>query len=124
MITTRPNNNNNKIKFEYLTEHRGVKVILTNHARQQAYQRHGLPIESMKLWFTQAIDKIRQTGFEPEYYNQEVFVYNRHYQRGMVVAFRRDNRNVESDKLCLVAVTCYPYGKSFPAHRDTKTIRV
>ena len=106
-----------------MIEHKGVRVILTDHARQQAVHRHGMPIETMKTWFQQAIDMLADTDFIPETYNQEVFIYNRAFQRGMIVAFRHDFKS-DNHKIALVAVTVYPYGKNRPAHRDTVTLYV
>jgi hypothetical protein len=107
-----------------MMEHRGVKVILTDHSRQQALRRHGMPIEQMKVFFQHAINGIDDAGFMPEYYNQEVFIYSKTFQRGMIVAFRRDFKNQDNWHICLVAVTVYPYGVSRPAHKDTVTIYV
>lgn len=108
-----------KPNFEYLTELNGcLKVILTRHAKDQCQKRHGMALETMKTWFT---DSQKVIGDIPVVeYNQEVFVYNRKWQRGMVLAFRRDSKNPRSDRLCLVVVTVYPYGKSVPFRTDTE----
>jgi hypothetical protein len=114
----------NKPKFEYLIKHKGVKVILTDHCRTRAAQRHGMPIETMKDFFIRVIDGIWCQGFKFKEYNQEVFVYSAHYQRGAIVAYRRDFKNQASREMCLAVVTIYPYGKSTPAHKDTEVIYV
>jgi hypothetical protein len=114
--------NNTPVKFEYLMEYRCTKIVLTDHVRTRAGQRHGMPIEQMKVYFQHVIDGL--DGFTWTHYNQEVFVYSKAYQRGMIIARRRDHKNQASNKMVLVAVTCYPYGKSIPAHPDTEIIYV
>jgi len=108
-------------KFEYLTEIRGTKIILTDHAKQRALSRHGMPLEQMKSWFIEMSDV--WASIPVEYYNQEVFVYSRKYQRGMILAYRRDCKNTSRNDLALVVVTVYPYGKDIPAKADTKIYR-
>jgi hypothetical protein len=110
------------IKFEYLIKHKGVKVILTDHCRTRALKRHGMPIERMKAFFIEVIDGL--ADFTWKEYNQEIFVYSRHFQRGAVVAYRRDFKNQASRDMCLAVITIYPYGKSTPAHPDTEVIYV
>lgn len=111
-------------KFEYMLEHKGWKVILTDHARQQAVKRHGMPIEQMRRFFVGAIDGIIEADFQVQEYNQEVFIYSRSFCRGMIVAFRRDYKNPNNKNLALAVVTVYPYGAQSPAHKDTQTVRV
>lgn len=108
------------VKFEILMEHKGTKVILTDHARQQARKRHGLPIEQMKKFFILAHDALQD--FKWVEYNQEVFVYSRSHQRGCIIAARRDFKNQQDRRLGYVVVTVYPYGISRPAHPDTEVI--
>jgi len=108
------------VKFEYLTEIDGLKIIMTDHAKRQAMKRHGMPLETMRAWFvnsSRALLHIRSNLVE---YNQEVFVYNAKYQRGMILAFRRDFKNQDSNKICLAVITVYPYGKATPMHPDTE----
>jgi hypothetical protein len=83
-----------------------------------------MPIEQMKVFFQHVINGIDDTGFVPCEYNQEVFIYSKLFQRGMIIAFRRDYKNSKNTHTCLVAVTVYPYGKSQPAHNDTEVIYV
>ena len=83
-----------------------------------------MPVETMIHYFQHVINGIDDTGFVPVEYNQEVFIYSRAFQRGMIIAFRRDYKNKTNVKLVLVAVTVYPYGKSLPAHPDTEVIYV
>lgn len=116
-LTNRPK----EVKFEYLTEIDGVKIIMTDHAKKQARDRHGMPLETMKRWFE---DMQGIWGNVPvKEYNQEVFVYSVKYQRGMILAYRRDFKNDERTDLALVVVTVYPYGKAVPMQRDTKSYR-
>lgn len=111
-----------EVKFEYLMEHEGTKYILTDHARAQAVKRHGMPIEQMKSFFIKAHKGL--SAFTWTEYNQEVFVYSRSYQRGCIVAARRDYKNQSNQRLGYVIVTVYPYGISKPAHPDTEIIYV
>ena len=112
------------MKTEYLMEHKGLKVIITDHVRTRARQRHGMPIEQMKTFFEHMINGLEETNFKPVEYNQEVFIYVRAFQRGMIMAFRRDFKNQSDGNVHLVAVTCYPYGRSIPSHPDTEVIYV
>ena len=109
-----------EVKFEYLLKHNGVKVILTDHCRTRAAQRHGMPVETMKDYFIRVVDGLKD--FEWKEYNQEIFAFCRHYQRGAVVAYRRDFKNQASREMILAVVTIYPYGKAVPAHPDTETV--
>jgi hypothetical protein len=106
-------------KVEYLMEYKGRKVIITDHVRQRARERHGMPVETMKTYFQHVIDGLDACNFKPVEYNQEIFVYSRAFQRGMVIAFRRDFKS-DNQNLVLVAVTCYPYGRAVPAQADTE----
>jgi len=108
-------------KLEYLIKHNGRPVIITDHVRQRARQRHGMPIEQMKTYFEHMVDGIDQSDFVPVEYNQEVFIYVRAFQRGCVVAFRRDYKTFASS---LIIMTMYPYGRSIPSHPDTEVIYV
>jgi hypothetical protein len=113
--------NPKEIKFEYLTEIHGVKIIMTDHAKKQARERHGMPLDTMRRFFE---DMEPVWGNIPiKEYNQEVFVYSVKYQRGMILAFRRDFKNDERVDLAMVVVTVYPYGKAVPMQRDTLTYR-
>jgi hypothetical protein len=111
-------------KFEYLMEYKGIKVVLTDHVRQRSRERHGMPIEQMKTYFQHVINGIDDVGFVPSEYNQEVFIYSKTFQRGMIIAFRRDYKNQSNRRIALVAVTVYPYGRALPAHPDTEVIYV
>jgi hypothetical protein len=103
-------------------EYKGVKIILTDHVRVQARKRHGMPVEQMKTYFQHVVDGLED--FKWVEYNQEIFVYSRAFQRGMIIACRRDYKNQQNQRLGYVAVTCYPYGKSLPAHPDTEVVYV
>jgi hypothetical protein len=116
-LTTRPK----EVKFEYLTEIHGVKIIMTDHAKKQARDRHGMPLDTMKNWFQDMADIWGNVPVKE--YNQEVFVYSVKYQRGMILAFRRDFKNDDRQDLAVVVVTVYPYGKAVPMQRDTLTYR-
>jgi hypothetical protein len=76
----------------------------------------------MKDYFIRVVDGL--SDFDWKEYNQEVFVYSTHYQRGAVIAYRRDIRNQDSREMCLIVMTIYPYGKATPAHKDTEVIYV
>ena len=106
------------IKFEYLTCIGGLKVIMTDHAKQQASKRHGMKLEQMKDWFEYTADVT--ASIPVAYYNEEVFVYSIKHQRGMILAYRRDNRS-DSRNVCLVVVTVYPYGSSKPMKPGTRS---
>jgi hypothetical protein len=109
------------VKFEYLTELHGVRIIMTDHAKSQCKARHGMQLEQMKQFF---VDTLPVWGSVPVVeYNQEVFIYSTKWQRGMIVAYRRDFKNDKSSKIALVVVTVYPYGISKPAHADTEVYR-
>ena len=110
------------VKFEYLMEYKGTKIILTDHVRQRSHERHGMPIEQMKTYFQHVIDGL--TEFKWVEYNQEIFVYSRAFQRGMIIAQRRDFKNQGNREMVLVAVTCYPYGRALPAQTDTEVVYV
>jgi hypothetical protein len=111
-------------KLEYLLEYKGRKVIVTDHVKDRARQRHGMPIDQMKVYFQHMIDGIDETNYAPTEYNEEVFVYVRAFKRGCVVAFRRDFKDQSNRDLIMAVVTMYPYGTSKPAHPDTEVIYV
>ena len=110
------------VKFEYLMEYKGIKIILTDHVRDRARKRHGMAVEQMKTYFQHVVDGL--AGFKWVEYNQEIFVYSRAFQRGMIIARRRDFKNQDNGSMALVAVTCYPYGRAVPAHPDTDIVYV
>lgn len=110
-------------KLEYVMEHKGFSVINTDHANRQAKQRHGMTVNQMKDFFTIVIDFIKAGNFEIMEYNQEVFFYSTKYQRGMILAFRRDFKE-NAEGMCIVCVTVYPYGQSRPMKDDTEAIYV
>jgi hypothetical protein len=106
---------------EYLLKHRGVNVIVTNHAREQCRKRdNGMAIETMRAYFKQVVDGL--VDFNWKYDDQEIFVYNRHYQRGVILTGRRDYK--AGPALALVIVTIYPYGKSRPMKDSTEVVYV
>ena len=106
------------LKFEYLTEIHGTKIIMTTHAKGQCRKRHGMPLDSMKQFF---IDTADTWGSVPVVeYDQEVFIYSTKWHRGVIVAYRRDWRNATRKDLAIIVVTIYPYGKSKPVHPDTE----
>ena len=111
-----------KPKNEYLLKHRGVKVIITDHARHQCRNRdkNGLAIESMTRYFIQVVDGLM--NFNWKYDDQEIFVYNRFYQQGVVLTGRRDYKG--GSARCLVIVTVYPYGKALPMKSSTEVVYV
>jgi len=110
-------------KVEILMEYKGVKVIVTDHVRHRAAERHGMDVEKMKVYFEHVINGIQDSGWEPVEYNQEVFVYSKIFQRGCVIALRRDFKSSSKD-LAMVLVTMYPYGKALPLQKDTEVIYV
>jgi hypothetical protein len=110
-------------KLEYLTIYKGRSVIVTDHVKDRANERHGMPISQMKVYFHTIIDGLDDHNFKPVEYNQEIFVYSKTYQRGCIVAFRRDFKSNSQD-LIMAVVTMYPYGKSTPAHPDTEVYYV
>jgi hypothetical protein len=81
-----------------------------------------MPVERMKDFFIRVIDGL--ANFTWKEYNQEIFVYSSFYQRGAIVAYRRDFKNQASREMCLAVITIYPYGKSTPAHKDTEIVYV
>ena len=119
-LTNRPR----PVKFEYMVEHKGMKVILTNHARSQMTQRYDLPIEKQKKFFTACIDGMKEQGWTPDFENHEIFIYSKSMKQGIIAAFRRDFKAVDSNKVCLVVVTVYPAGRRKGAHSDTEVVYV
>lgn len=112
-----------KIIDEYVLNYRGFGVINTDHANKQAQQRHGMSVDQMTDFFQIVIDHIKSGKFKIVEYNQEVFFYSTKYQRGMILAFRRDFKlNLEGT--CIICVTVYPYGKNIPMQKDTETVYV
>jgi hypothetical protein len=110
------------VKFEYLMEYKGIKIILTDHVRDRARQRHGMPVEQMKVYFQHVIDGL--VDFPWVEYNQEIFVYSRAFNRGMIIARRRDFKNQGNRDMAYVAVTMYPFGRGYPAQKDTEVVYV
>jgi hypothetical protein len=108
---------------EYMLEHRGLKVILTNHCKEQFRKRRDMSIERQKAWFIRAIDGLAEQNWTPDFENHEIFIYNKSMKQGMVVAFRRDFK-AESSKVCFVVVTAYPKGRRKGAQSDTEVIYV
>lgn len=112
---------NQQPKFEYLTEIHGAKIIMTDHAKKQCQARHGLKLEQCKQWFVDMTDV--WASVPVEYENEEVFVYSYKWQRGMILAYRRDYKNETRNDTAVVAVTVYPYGVASPANKDTRCFR-
>ena len=110
-------------KFEVLTLHQGMKIIVTDHAREQMQSRYNMCIDFQKKFFMDALDGLKAQNFKPDYYNHEVFVYSQKHRQGFIAAFRRDFRS-ENDQLSMVIVTVYPMGRRKGLHSDTKTIFV
>lgn len=107
-------------KFEYLTEIDGMKVIMTDHAKAQCKSRHGVNLDQMKTFFNDTAKA--WTNYVPAEYNQECFLWSAKWQRGMVVAYRRDFKNQTNKRLGLVVITVYPFGKCRPVQPDTEVI--
>jgi hypothetical protein len=118
-LTTNPK----PVKFEYLIKHRGIKVIVTDHAREQMLNRYGMCIEFQKTYFQQCIDSLADKGWTPAHENHEVFLYSQKHRQGIIAAFRKDFKSDTKD-VCLVCVTCYPKGRRKGLHSDTETIFV
>jgi hypothetical protein len=116
-VTNRPK----PVKFEYMVEHRGIKVILTNHARNQMSSRYDMPIERQKKFFLACIDGLAEQGWAPDFENHEIFIYSKAMRQGIIAAFRRDFNN---NKMALVVVTVYPSGRRKGAHSDTEVVYV
>lgn len=118
-------NKTNSRDAEYvLKDYNGTSVIITTHARRRAMTRHGMPADVMKTYFKHIVDGLNALNFRPVEYNQEVFVYVRAFQRGCVIALRRDFRQPDKKALAMAVVTIYPYGKSRPVKGDTFTITI
>lgn len=113
-----------KPKREYLNPVNGHKVILTDHGRERAGSRHGMDIDQLNTWFRSSAEGLLKAELAMDYYNQEIFVYNRHFQRGMIIAFRRDFKNPDVNDICLIVLTVYPYGKANPMQKDTEIFYV
>ena len=120
-INNRPGPRPIKAKVEYLMEYKGVKIILTDHVRDRARQRHGMLVDQMKIYFQHVINGL--VDFPWEYDDQEIFVYSRAFQRGVILTNRRDWKSSGQSK-CYVIVTMYPYGKGRPVKSGTRVVHV
>jgi hypothetical protein len=101
----------------------GVPVVLTDHARERAMskKRGELTSYQLGLYLEELGKYVVENEFKPEFYNQEIFFYSRHYQRGAIIALRRDFKNVLHGTV-LVLVTVYPYGKTQPIKQSTERV--
>ena len=108
-------------KFEYFFEYKGVKVILTDHARVQMSKRYDFPIETQKQFFVACVDKTIGRSRSPS--DPEVFIYSKRLKQGAVVKFRRDTRST-SQRICMVIITVYPRGRRKGAKSRTEVIYV
>ncbi len=114
-----------EVKFEYMLEYKGLKVILTNHARQQLARRRDLAIERQKAWFIAAIDGLEKQNWKPNMENHEIFIYSKAMKQGFIVAFRRDYKaDLLTSHQCMVIVTAYPKGRRKGMHSDTEVVYV
>jgi hypothetical protein len=108
-------------KIEYLLEHCGTKVILTDHARTQARNRHDMPIEQMVNYFKQIVEGL--IDFDWKYNDQEIFVFSHKYRRGVILTCRRDFKSTSRDRVYVI-VTLYPFGKARPVKSSTEVVYV
>jgi hypothetical protein len=108
-------------KIEYLLEHCGTKVILTDHARTQARNRHDMPIEQMTNYFRQIVEGL--IDFDWKYDDQEIFVFSHKYRRGVILTGRRDFKSASRDRVYVI-MTMYPFGKAQPMKDSTEIVYV
>ena len=101
----------------------GVPVILTDHACDRVVnkKRGAMTDQQLNNLLEEVAAYVKVQAFEPTYYNEEVFFYSRHFQRGCIVAFRRDFKGRHKGT-CLVLITVYPYGKSRPLKAGTERV--
>ena len=109
---------------EYLCTVAGYKVIATAHSTQRTQQRQALTKDELCRWFLTAAGDLETIINGLKEYNQEVFVFNRQFRQGMILAFRRDFKDPSNRALAIVMVTVYPYGKATPMHKDTEVYYV
>jgi hypothetical protein len=108
-------------KIEYILEHCGTKVIMTDHARKQIRNRHDMLPVQLSNYFIQIVEGL--VDFDWKYDDQEIFVYSGQYQRGVVLTGRRDFKSASRDRVYVI-LTMYPFGSSRPMKSSTEIVYV
>jgi hypothetical protein len=102
------------IHSEYLFKYNGRWVIDTNHAITRFMQRNQLTTKQLETFFRRMIDKYLSMG--PRYLkmnNPEFLFFSKSLNQGMIIAFRRDYKRIDSLKHFII-VTVLPRGKRRP----------
>lgn len=112
---------------EYITERDGTKVIGTSHFNRRLRQRMlGMSEQQLESMLQSILIHCHQhkDQFAALPYNSEIFFYVPRFQRGMILAHRRDTRVRGSDQHHWVLITVYPYGCVTPVQPDTLKVTV
>jgi len=111
---------------EYLHEKNGTSVIGTKHFMERMQQRmNGMSEQHFKGMLDSILQHYHtnKEQFDTLPYNSEIFFFSPKYQRGMVLAHRRDSKNHDGN-MHFILMTVYPYGKAVPVQQDTPKITV
>jgi hypothetical protein len=106
---------------EYLFKHKGRWVIDTDHAAERMVQRKQLTSKQMKFFFRKMIEKYLSMGSKyTNLNNPEFLFFSKSLNQGMIIAFRRDYKNIDSKKHFII-ITFFPRGNK-RARKGTETI--
>lgn len=97
-------------RLEYIFKHGGRWVIDTNHAAQRMGERNSYSNKEIEGFFRRMINKYLSMG--PEYTNlnnPEFLFFSKSMNQGMIIAYRKDFKKIDSKKH-FVVVTFFPKG--------------
>jgi len=95
---------------EYIFNHKGRYVIDTNHAAQRMAERNSYSKKEIDTFFRRMIEKYLSMG--PSYTNlnnPEFLFFSKSLNQGMIIAYRKDFKRIDSKKH-FVVVTFFPKG--------------
>jgi hypothetical protein len=106
---------------EYLFKHKSRWVIDTDHAAERMVQRKQLSSKQMEFFFRKMIEKYMSMGSKyTNLNNPEFLFFSKSLNQGMIIAFRRDYKRIDSKKHFII-ITFFPRGNK-RARPGTETI--
>lgn len=95
---------------EYIYQHKGRYVIDTNHAAQRMAERNSYSKKELDTFFRRMIEKYLSMGSKyTSLNNPEFLFFSKSMNQGMIIAYRKDYKRIDSQKH-FVVVTFFPKG--------------
>lgn len=108
---------------EYIFKHKGRYVIDTSHAARRMAERNSYSQKELETFFRRMIEKYLSMGSDYlKLNNPEFLFFSKSLNQGMIIAYRKDFKKIDSKKH-FVVVTFFPRGNKF-AKPGTETILI